>query len=182
MPGIYYFYAKLIIMKQLILTAILFCSTSLFLYAQHEHNHTATVHSDTVSNPQLSQLLNSYYGIKDALVADNAKLASQKAEVFLRIANGIDYKVISEGNINAFVKDATVISESKDIKKQRERFENLSKNMIALAKAKNLSSQPVHVIYCPMKKASWLSDSKTIKNPYYGSSMLTCGKVTETIQ
>lgn len=169
-------------MKQFILTAILICSASLFVYAQHEHNHTATENADTAGIHQLSQLLHSYYGIKDALVADNAKLASEKAEAFLRIANGIDYKVISEGNINAFVKDATLISESKDIKKQRDRFENLSKNMIALAKAKNLSSQPVHVIYCPMKKASWLSDSKTIKNPYYGSSMLTCGKVTETIQ
>jgi hypothetical protein len=33
-----------------------------------------------------------------------------------------------------------------------------------------------------MKKATWLSSSKTIKNPYFGSAMPTCGKVTETIQ
>jgi hypothetical protein len=33
-----------------------------------------------------------------------------------------------------------------------------------------------------MKKAYWLSPDKAIKNPYYGSAMLTCGKVTETIQ
>ncbi|MAQ74933.1 MAG: hypothetical protein CL613_01215 [Aquimarina sp.] len=31
-----------------------------------------------------------------------------------------------------------------------------------------------------MKKAYWLSKEKDIKNPYYGSSMLTCGKVAET--
>ncbi|RYF82932.1 MAG: DUF3347 domain-containing protein, partial [Chitinophagaceae bacterium] len=36
--------------------------------------------------------------------------------------------------------------------------------------------------YCPMKKALWLSNEKAIKNPYYGSAMLTCGKVTETIE
>ena len=30
-----------------------------------------------------------------------------------------------------------------------------------------------------MKKAAWLSSEKQIKNPYYGSSMLTCGEVTE---
>lgn len=121
-------------MKKLIVTAIIFCSTSVFVYAQHEHQNTTTVTTDTGSNASLSQLLTSYYAIKDALVAGNANLAATKAEDFLRVANGIDYKVISEGNINALVKDATGISETKDIKRQREQFANLSNNMIALAK------------------------------------------------
>jgi len=33
-----------------------------------------------------------------------------------------------------------------------------------------------------MKKSSWLSNDTSIKNPYYGSSMLTCGKVTGTLK
>lgn len=169
-------------MKKIILTAIIFCFTSVFVYAQHEHKNATTVTTDTDSNASLSQLLTSYYAIKDALVAGNANLASAKAEDFLRIANGIDYKIISEGNINALVKDATSISQTKDIKKQRDEFANLSNNMIALAKAMKLGEQPIYETYCPMKKAYWLSNSKTIKNPYFGSSMLTCGKVTETIQ
>jgi hypothetical protein len=32
-----------------------------------------------------------------------------------------------------------------------------------------------------MKKAYWLSGDAAIKNPYFGSSMLTCGKVSTTI-
>ncbi|RYF85874.1 MAG: DUF3347 domain-containing protein, partial [Chitinophagaceae bacterium] len=44
-----------------------------------------------------------------------------------------------------------------------------------------LSDKPVYVQYCPMKKATWLSSEKQIRNPYYGSSMLTCGEVTETL-
>jgi hypothetical protein len=32
-----------------------------------------------------------------------------------------------------------------------------------------------------MIKTHWLSSEKAIKNPYYGSAMLTCGEVTETI-
>jgi Protein of unknown function (DUF3347). len=32
-----------------------------------------------------------------------------------------------------------------------------------------------------MKKANWLSSEKEIKNPYYGSTMLTCGSVVDTI-
>ena len=61
-----------------------------------------------VEPSQPSQLLTQYYQIKDALVAGNANIAATNAEAFLKIANSIDYKVISEGNINALVKDATI--------------------------------------------------------------------------
>jgi hypothetical protein len=136
---------------------------------------------DSTQQHQLSQLLSQYYNIKDALVAGNGTEASAKAEEFIKTANSIDYKLISEGNINALLKDATPISETKDIKKQREHFANLSNNMAALAKSVKLSAQPIYQAYCPMKKANWLSSDKEIKNPYFGSAMLTCGKVVETI-
>jgi hypothetical protein len=136
---------------------------------------------DSTQQHQLSQLLSQYYNIKDALVAGNGNEASAKAEEFIKTANSIDYKLISEGNINALLKDATPISETKEIKKQREHFANLSNNMAALAKSIKLGAQPIYQAYCPMKKANWLSSDKEIKNPYYGSAMLTCGKVVETI-
>ena len=137
---------------------------------------------DSQQQNQLSLLLSQYYGIKDALVSGNNSNASKSAEVFTRTLNSIDYKVVSEGNINALLKDASAISEARDIKKQRDLFANLSTNMTALAKAVKLSSQPIYQVYCPMKKANWLSSEQTIKNPYYGSAMLSCGKVVETIQ
>jgi len=136
---------------------------------------------DSTQQYQLSQLLDKYYSIKDALVAGNASLASNKANEFITTANMIDYKLISEGNINALLKDATPLSESKDIKAQRAYFANLSNNMATLAKAMKLTNQPIYQAYCPMKKANWLSSDKEIKNPYYGNAMLTCGSVVETI-
>lgn len=130
---------------------------------------------------QPSQLLTQYYSLKDALVAGNGNLASAKAAAFLSAANSVDTKLIAEATLTALIKDATVISETKDIKKQREQFANLSNNMVALAKTMKLSANPVYQAYCPMKKAAWLSSDKTIKNPYYGTAMLSCGKVVETI-
>jgi hypothetical protein len=53
--------------------------------------------------------------------------------------------------------------------------------MASLAKSVKLTTEPIYQAYCPMKKANWLSNDKAIKNPYYGSAMLTCGKVVETI-
>lgn len=137
--------------------------------------------AQTETTPQ-KQLLVSYYGIKNALVDGNSSGAASSAEAFVKTANSIDYKVISEGNINILVKDAGALSTAKDLKKQREIFANLSKNMVEVAKTVKLTGEPVYKQYCPMKKAYWLSNEKAIKNPYFGNSMLTCGNVETTIQ
>jgi hypothetical protein len=130
----------------------------------------------------LPQLLSRYLEIKEALVAGDGKSASIKADEFIKVANSIDYKLISEGNINALLKDASLISTATGIQLQRVAFSNLSSNMIAVAKALKLSDQAIYVEYCPMKKASWLSNVPEIRNPYYGDAMLNCGKVVDTIK
>ena len=163
---------KLITMKNNLSIMVIFAS---LLFSVKSYSQ------DSTQQKQLSQLLTQYYAIKDALVDGNATNASTSADQFIKVANSIDYKLISEGNVNTLLKDATSISESKDIKKQREVFANFSNNMIALAKSVKLTAEPVYQAYCPMKKANWLSNEKTIKNPYYGNAMLSCGKVEETI-
>ena len=129
-----------------------------------------------------SQLLSHYYSLKDALVAGNSTQAASHAEAFQKTAQGPDFKAISGANLTSLLKDAGKISGTKDLKKQREYFADFSTNMTTLAKAVKLSDQPVYQAYCPMKKASWLTSEKVIKNPYYGSSMLTCGEITDTIR
>jgi hypothetical protein len=129
---------------------------------------TLTQHSfaqESTKQYQLSQLLTSYYNIKNALVAGNAHDAAIAATAYFKAANSIDYKIISEGNINALVKDAGKISETTDIKKERAYFANFSTNMAAVAKAVKLTDKPVYYAYRPMKKAYWLSSEKAIKNP-----------------
>ena len=127
-------------------------------------------------------LLPLYYSVKNALVAGNANLAATKAGEFVEALNNADTKIVSEENREALSKDAGKIAASKDLKSQREHFADFSAKMIAVAKASKLTDEPVYLQYCPMKKSSWLSSEKAIKNPYYGSAMLTCGKVTETLK
>lgn len=136
---------------------------------------------DSADQKQLSQLLNFYYQVKEALTDGSSNAAALHAEEFLKTANGISNRTISEGNRNALVKDAGIISDSKDIEKQRAVFSNFSTNMYALTKSLKLTSESIYYQYCPMKKAYWLSNDMGIKNPYYGNAMLTCGKVIETI-
>jgi len=158
-------------MKKIIWVAVVFLSG----FIQKSYSQ------DSLAQNQLSKLLSHYYNIKDALVAGNAGRAASEAEQYVKTLNGIEFQTISEGNANALLKDASAISESKDLNRQRGYFANFSNNMVLLAKSMKLSKETIYEAYCPMKKASWLSADKTIKNPYYGNAMLTCGKVVETI-
>ncbi|MDQ6608815.1 MAG: DUF3347 domain-containing protein [Bacteroidota bacterium] len=131
---------------------------------------------------QTPSLLSIYYDIKNALVSGNAAAASSKAEEFVTTLNGTDFKAVDGSVREALLKDAGHISKTKDIKHQREHFAVFSTNMYALVKAVKLTSEPIYYDYCPMQKAYWLSSEAAVKNPYYGSAMLTCGKVQETLK
>ena len=144
---------------------------------------------DTTQQPALSQLLTLYYDIKNSLVNGNANSVATKADEFSRTIASIEMKSLPDADMRVFMsvqakltEDAKHIAGTKELNHQREHFASFSTNMITLAKGAKLSSQPVYEVYCPMKKTSWLTAEKAIKNPYYGSSMLTCGKITGTLQ
>lgn len=145
--------------------------------------------STKANDTQLSNLLTVYYNIKNALVNGNANTAAAQADEFVKALKAIDKKALSEADRKAFdplqeklAFDAEHIAETKDIGHQRDHFDTFSENLYKLAKAVKLSDKPVYQSYCPMKKAYWLSSEAAIKNPYYGSQMLTCGKVSDTIK
>lgn len=167
-------------MKAFISSAILFASLSFSVKA----NYTIAA-----QETPLSSLLNIYFNIKNALVSSDANTAANKAGEFVKAVNGIDMKTLPTADMNAFmalqeklVADAKHISETTAIGQQRAYFQSFSENVYKLAKAVKLSDNPVYQDYCPMKKAYWLSSDAAIKNPYFGSQMLTCGKVNDTIK
>ncbi len=130
---------------------------------------------------QTSSLLTSYFTLKDALVSSNVDVAAASAAAFTKEVNGANKETLKDEHRNVLLSDAIAISQSKYLKVQREKFTSLSANMLAFAKTVKLSSEPFYLQYCPMKNASWLSNNKIIKNPYYGSAMLNCGSVKETL-
>ena len=130
-----------------------------------------------------------YYQLKDALVAGDAKAAATASGTLLKSINGVEMTALAPKDHQVFMTlqdklayDSRHISESSDINHQREHFTSLSANLFKLAKQVRLSDDPIYEDYCPMKKAYWLSSDAAIKNPYFGSSMLTCGKVSTTLK
>ncbi len=133
-------------------------------------------------------ILTDYFKLKDALVADDNTKAKELGASLATTLGKLDiseYTDTQQQDLKDIVEDAVEhaehISES-DIAHQREHFKVLSKDvtdMVAITGTENTLYQQ----FCPMYDggSAWLSTSKDVKNPYYGSKMLTCGKVQKEI-
>ena len=144
--------------------------------------------TEIVDASQLQSVYDSYFAVKDALIKSDSKLTSAKAATLLTAITAVKMDKLKSNEHTVWMKvvkkltaDAKSISSTTDLKKQCETFKSLSKNTYDLIKVSN-PDQPIYKQYCPMADADWLSKEKTVKNPYYGSSMLTCGNVVETIK
>ena len=156
---------------------------------QDHLNHTTTENQD--SN-QLNAVFERYFALKDALVKTDGNTASAKAKDLTNAISVIKMETLTTDEHTVWMKvmkellfDAEHISETKDIGHQRDHFISLSKNIYELIKVSK-PEIPIYYQHCPManngKGANWLSKENTIKNPYYGSQMLTCGSTVETIK
>jgi len=148
-----------------------------------------------VNNQKTNQLTNvfaNYFLLKDALVNSDGNLASEKAKILATAINEVKMEKLSGNEHTVWMKiikdltlDAEHIAETKDVSHQRAHFMTLSKKIYELIKVSK-SENAVYYQFCPMandgKGANWLSKENAIKNPYYGSQMLTCGKTVETIK
>ena len=169
--------------------------TSVIEDMKMEENHSD--HKEMTSTEMqgvngLNEVYENYFALKDALVKTDGESASKAAK---ELVNSIDSVKMDELKMDVHMvwmkvmielrKDATAISASKDSKTQRASFDTLSESIYKLIKISK-SETPVYFQHCPManngKGANWLSKENEVKNPYYGSKMLSCGKVVETIK
>lgn len=133
----------------------------------------------SINNDQLNAVYQQYLLLSNALV--NSDMSTAK-EVAMAVELGA--KNLKGGaNLAQF---AAKIIATNSLETQRILFSDLSNEMIAKIKVSGLKSGEVYVEYCPMalndKGASWLSNQKEIKNPYYGDKMLDCGEIKETVR
>ena len=146
----------------------------------------------TAATNAFTTVFESYFSLQEALVKSDAKQAASIAGELQKAIGNISMAALTVEAHTTWMaaseklsSDARGIAASQDLKKQRALFASLSDSMHVLAKVAGLQ-QTVYYNNCPMfndgKGANWLSDEKGIRNPYYGSQMLTCGKTIETIE
>lgn len=160
--------------------------------AETAHAGHAMPATTTPQQGQLKAVFDSYFDVKDALVKTDGKMASEKAKSLVKAIGSVKMNELKADEhtvwmkvLNDLKEDAEHISETADAKHQRDHFITLSKSIYELLKVSKYEV-PVYYQFCPMandnKGANWLSKENAVKNPYYGSQMLTCGKTVETIK
>lgn len=141
----------------------------------------------------IKEIVEYYLQLKDAFVNDNSNDAADAGKNIVAAFVKLDKNSLSSEQKEFYedieedaMEHAEHIGENAgNIEHQREHFDMLSANIYDLVKEFG-GGQTLYKIYCPMyndkKGAIWLSESKTIKNPYYGKKMLTCGSVKEELK
>ena len=155
-----------------------------------------SMHSNKMDEMQDSNLLSTvydnYFAVKDALVKTDGATASTSAKALFTAIKEVKMGKLSMDVHMAWMKvlenlkvDAEHIADTNDVSHQRDHFMSLSNNLYEVIKLDKQES-PTYYQHCPMtnngKGANWLSKESEIKNPYYGSQMLSCGKTVETFK
>ncbi len=142
---------------------------------------------------QLKTVFDTYINLKDALVKDDSKKVTTESKRLLENLSKVDMKQLK--NVEAHKRWMSVekelkaaansMSNTSNIKAQRNHFKHLSSHMITAAERFGVD-QKVYLQFCPMadqsKGAYWLSTEETVYNPYFGDAMLTCGDVKQVIE
>ncbi len=152
---------------------------------------TTAIEQSVVAN-QFKAIFDSYFELKNALVKTDTKTASVKATDLTSQFNKVDMSKLESSQHEVWMKvykdliaKSEIIATAKNIENQRTQFMEVSESMYKLLKVAKLAT-PVYYQHCPMyndgKGANWLSMENAVKNPYFGSQMLSCGKTIETIK
>ena len=155
-------------------------------------NHSETSTTVIQGENQLKVVFDNYFLVKDALITSNGNSTASASKELVTAINNVkmdkldmDVHMVWMKVVNTIQKDAENIANTKDVKIQRDHFTSLSKEIYTLIKISKYEN-PVYYQFCPMfndgKGANWLSKENAVKNPYYGSMMLSCGKTVETIK
>ncbi|WP_034918863.1 DUF3347 domain-containing protein [Gillisia sp. CAL575] len=135
-------------------------------------------------------IVTNYLEIKNALVADNTEAAASSGGKLVSVFEAFEVSNYSEAEqkeLKEIIENAKEQAEhiaDSPVDHQREHFEILSKDVVDLI-AITGTNKTLYQDFCPMyndgKGAIWLSEIKEIKNPFYGSKMLTCGTMQKEI-
>ena len=192
--------------RSIALSATLAFSLSAGAFAQG-HNHFATSAPASVSKAkpaafttpgqfrgQLDGVYTAYLTLQASLSGDAFPSTGTNIQAFVRALQKVDMKLLADQQAHmawmtvsaTLAKSAGQIANAKDIEAARAGFKPLSETLIATVKQFGSSGKrTLYVLHCPMAfnntGANWVQVDKTTKNPYFGKTMLSCGKITETL-
>ena len=119
-----------------------------------------------------SALMDPYLRVQMALASDKTATVKPDAGAIVAAATALGQQA------SPIVGAARELERASNPTTVRAAFGGLSDALLAYAKA--TGAQPpagVGVAFCPMVQRFWMQKGSDIRNPYYGSAMLTCGEL-----
>ena len=140
---------------------------------------------------QLDTAVQAYFGIHAALADDKVAEATAAAQTMQAKLKAVQMKGLDGDAHMLWMKQLETlnaalaqIEKAPSLEKQREAFYPLSKQLAAVLQVFP-PLKPVNQAFCPMAfdnaSATWLQQSEEIANPYFGSAMLGCGEIENTL-
>lgn len=175
-------------MKKLILFTLGICMAFTVSYAQE----TGEKNLEKFRS-QLTGVWQNYLTMKEALVASDVGEVSATLAGVQEALGKVDMELLEGeahmqwmeylGKMNSSLRE---LKASDNLEAMRDYFAVFSEGLYQSIKDFGLSDKTAYYTYCPMARdnegAHWLSDSKEIRNPYFGEKMLKCGKVKEELK
>lgn len=142
---------------------------------------------------QLTEVYNASLKLADSFIAGEVEGISNSGQQVKAALGKIDMGLLKsseahmEWMMNLKVMNTALdkMTGSKDTKDQKAAYDSFNQSLFKSIKAFGITEGSVFYQYCPMaldsQGAYWLSNTKEIRNPYFGGNMLSCGSTKETI-
>jgi hypothetical protein len=132
---------------------------------------TAQSAAPAPGSPMPESIVDPYLKIQSALATDRIDEVKANAGTIATAATSL-------GPAATKIDTAAVkLASAGELTDAREKFGALSDAVVAYMDERHLTAPPgVRKAYCPMVRKPWLQKGDTIANPYYGTSMPTCGE------
>lgn len=189
-----------------VISAVVALSLSTGAFAQG-HDHAGMKMSESGTKPsaaaskvpaafksQLDGVYAAYLALQISLSGDAFVAVGANVRALSATIEAVDMKLLTDNETHKVwmaVSDSLTASlgkirSAKDIEAARAGFRTLSAAIItAGTQFGTFRKTPIYIFHCPMafnnQGADWVQAGKTTKNPYFGKTMLSCGKMTGTI-
>ncbi len=143
---------------------------------------------------QLTDVYSISLKLADSFVASQVEGISNRSQQVKTVLGKVDMSLLKsseahmEWMMNLKVMNTALdkMTGSKDTKDQKAAYDSFNQSLFKSIKAFGITEGSVFYQYCPMaldsQGAYWLSNTKEIRNPYFGGNMLSCGEVKSIIK
>jgi len=161
---------------------------------ESEETHTIQAVSASLEfMKQLKSFYEAYLEMNEAFIESDAAKVSKTAKTAVTALENIEMGLLEGDAHMAWMDQLEILSpalkniaKNNDLEKQRLEYATFNLTFYKSLKMFGLDNDTTYYQYCSMANgdegAYWFSETKEIRNPYFGDMMLSCGETRDTLK